>query len=281
MLRLNPTDIMTEKFILEVNISLAMENAGIERLQMRIAETKLPFIKQQLQQHLQESEHHQQKLQQIISAMDGQPTTEKLGLPIPSYPKPMVETMSYLMTVQEWELKKAEEDFIIENAEISFYLNLIQQSQMAGGTFLNLVTPLSQIMADELKMVEWIKNSTPNLLAQLWPTIQLESLKSGINNKIKSISPTYSITNDDFSVLNNNNGNSNINWNMIVGKEARGINLKDFGEVEKIDDDYIVTKKGLVNKDKFYLPKNLLEKFDGNTLWFKITEEDADSYKRG
>jgi hypothetical protein len=41
MSKLNQTDIMKQKFILELNGALAMENAGIERLQERIAEISL------------------------------------------------------------------------------------------------------------------------------------------------------------------------------------------------------------------------------------------------
>lgn len=38
-------DIMNQKFILELNAALAMENAGVERLQTRIEETSLPEAK--------------------------------------------------------------------------------------------------------------------------------------------------------------------------------------------------------------------------------------------
>ena len=44
--------------------------------------------------------------------------------------------------------------------------------------------------------------------------------------------------------------------------------------------DMVVTKKGVLDKDNFYLPKNLVEAFDGNKLMFKITKEDAQTYRR-
>ena len=77
-------DMMNQKFILELNAALAMENAGVERLQTRIEETSLPDAKQRLEHHLEESQQHQQLLQQLISNMNGNPTSEKLGLPLPS-----------------------------------------------------------------------------------------------------------------------------------------------------------------------------------------------------
>jgi ferritin-like metal-binding protein YciE len=65
MSKLNQTDIMKQKFILELNGALAMENAGIERLQVRIAEVSLQEAKQELQHHQQESKEHQKRLQQL------------------------------------------------------------------------------------------------------------------------------------------------------------------------------------------------------------------------
>ncbi len=73
---------------------------------------------------------------------------------------------------------------------------------------------------------------------------------------------------------------SNINWNDILKKEARGADDEDFGEVHQIGSDFIVTQKGALHKHKYYLPKNLAVKFDGHKLWFKITKDEVDRYKR-
>ena len=94
-------DLMNQKFILQLNAALAMENAGIERLQTRITEVSLPDAKQRLEHHLQESLEHQKILQQLISNIGGQPTQEKLGLPLPSYPSSMKEMMDKTMTKPE------------------------------------------------------------------------------------------------------------------------------------------------------------------------------------
>ncbi len=81
--------LMNQKFVLELNASLAMENAGIELLQTRIEEVSLPEAKQRLEHHLQVSLQHQKILQQLISNIGGQPTQAKLGLPLPSYTSAM------------------------------------------------------------------------------------------------------------------------------------------------------------------------------------------------
>ena len=66
----------------------------------------------------------------------------------------------------------------------------------------------------------------------------------------------------------------------VLKKEARGIGNADFGEVQEVSLEYIITKKGTLVVDKFYIPKSLIERIDDNTLWCKITEEDANKYKK-
>jgi ferritin-like metal-binding protein YciE len=190
MSKLNAAEILIQKFALDWNSALAMENAGIERLKSRIEEVTLPEAKQKLQIHLQESGEHQKRLQQLISSIGGVPTQEKLGLPLPSYPEIIMKMMTNSMTKQEWELKKAEQDMIVENAEVTCYLMLIGKAQMAGGVFSNAIEPLSQNMKDEQKMVEWIKTNSPGMLAQLWP--QIQSAIASSSSPTSSQSPTES-----------------------------------------------------------------------------------------
>ena len=54
-----------------------------------------------------------------------------------------------------------------------------------------------------------------------------------------------------------------------------GISDADFGEVQLIMGNTVITEKGIADKNRFYLPKSLIEGFDGYTLWFKITEDEA------
>jgi ferritin-like metal-binding protein YciE len=190
MSKLDAAEILIQKFALEWNSALAMENAGIERLKSRIEEVTLPEAKQRMQIHLQESVEHQKRLQQLISSIGGIPTQEKLGLPLPSYPEIIMKMMINSMTKQEWELKKAEQDMIVENAEVTCYLMLIGKAQMAGGVFSNAVEPLSLNMKDEQKMVEWLKTNSPGMLAQLWPEIQ--SAIASSSSPTSSQSPTES-----------------------------------------------------------------------------------------
>lgn len=71
-----------------------------------------------------------------------------------------------------------------------------------------------------------------------------------------------------------------IDWNKVVKKEARGVGDYDLGEVQEVNDQFVVTKKGVVDKDRFYLPKDKAVRFDGDKLWFEVTKDWAKIYKR-
>ena len=73
----------------------------------------------------------------------------------------------------------------------------------------------------------------------------------------------------------------NIPWNEIIKKEARGINDADLGKIQDVGSDSIVTKKGIINTKLFDIPKDLVESYDDDIVYFKLTEEEAiNSYMR-
>jgi stress response protein YsnF len=77
------------------------------------------------------------------------------------------------------------------------------------------------------------------------------------------------------------NTNESIAWDNIIKKEARGaVDDSDFGEVQELGQQYVLTQKGMVSKEKFYIPKYLVQGFDGDTLWFNASENDLQGWKR-
>ena len=48
------------------------------------------------------------------------------------------------------------------------------------------------------------------------------------------------------------------NWDDILNKKARGIDA-DFGKVEAIAAEHVITKKGILSRDRFFLPKKWRE----------------------
>jgi hypothetical protein len=66
----------------------------------------------------------------------------------------------------------------------------------------------------------------------------------------------------------------------IIKKEARGLgDDADFGEVQEVGIEYIVTQKGILDKDKYYIPKKLVERFEDGIVYFRVTKEEARQYK--
>jgi uncharacterized protein (TIGR02271 family) len=70
---------------------------------------------------------------------------------------------------------------------------------------------------------------------------------------------------------------SSIDWTDVLKKEARGSSDEDLGEVQEVGQDYVLVQRGMINKDKFYIPKHMVESYDGDVLRFSISEEDAKS----
>ena len=66
----------------------------------------------------------------------------------------------------------------------------------------------------------------------------------------------------------------------IIKKEARGLGEDaDLGEVQEVGVEFIVTQKGILDKDKYYIPKNLVDRFEGGIVYFRVTNEEAKQYK--
>ncbi len=71
-----------------------------------------------------------------------------------------------------------------------------------------------------------------------------------------------------------------INWDDVINKDARGMGGYDLGEVQSVNSDKIITKKGLIEGDNFFLPKSLADRYDGHVLWFRLTQEEAQRYRQ-
>ena len=80
--------------------------------------------------------------------------------------------------------------------------------------------------------------------------------------------------------MSTNNSNNIFNPEDIIKKEARGLGYDaDFSEVQEVGIEYIVTQKGIMDKDKYYIPKNLVDRFEDGVVYFRITAEQAKQYK--
>ena len=67
-------------------------------------------------------------------------------------------------------------------------------------------------------------------------------------------------------------------WNKVIKKEAKSNDNKELGEIQGTEYNCLVVERGLVNKEFFYIPKDLVENYDGKTVNFKISEEIEKKY---
>jgi uncharacterized protein (TIGR02271 family) len=67
--------------------------------------------------------------------------------------------------------------------------------------------------------------------------------------------------------------NSKIDWKNVIKKEARGVNNEDFGEVQDVSNGYIFVQRGIINKEKFFIPEDKAESFEGDILRFSVSKE--------
>src|SRR5688572_3861583 len=71
----------------------------------------------------------------------------------------------------------------------------------------------------------------------------------------------------------------NIDWNNIIKKEARGIDNTEL-EVHEIQGNYIFVQRGIINKEKLYIPRDQVESYDGDTLKFRLSEQELNQYQQ-
>ena len=77
--------------------------------------------------------------------------------------------------------------------------------------------------------------------------------------------------------MSSNDSTTKYNPEDIIKKEARG---SDGGKIKDSSHDYVITEKCVIDKDRFYIPKNSIIHLDGQYVWFGMTEDEAKQYKK-
>jgi len=70
-----------------------------------------------------------------------------------------------------------------------------------------------------------------------------------------------------------------IDWNDVIKREARGMDDLDLGEVQEVTEDKVIVQRGIVDKDVFHLPKSQTKSYDGQVLRFNISEDELKKYE--
>ncbi|MEJ7642480.1 MAG: hypothetical protein WKF36_09850 [Candidatus Nitrosocosmicus sp.] len=46
------------------------------------------------------------------------------------------------------------------------------------------------------------------------------------------------------------------------------------GEVQEVSNGYVLVQRGIINKEKFYIPQDQAEIYDGDVLKFRLSEDE-------
>ncbi len=63
-------------------------------------------------------------------------------------------------------------------------------------------------------------------------------------------------------------------WEQLKGKKVKTNDGHDLGEIKEVAQNYIRLEKGIVNKDKLWIPKYIADAYDGKVLWLIVSNDD-------
>ena len=64
-------------------------------------------------------------------------------------------------------------------------------------------------------------------------------------------------------------------WHELTGEKVRTNDDKDLGKIKNVSLYHLRVEKGRLKKRSFWIPKNLVDVYDGKHLWLKSDENDV------
>ena len=61
-----------------------------------------------------------------------------------------------------------------------------------------------------------------------------------------------------------------IPWEEVIHKHVRTSDNVDIGDVDKVGNEFIVVREGVVNVHLYYIPKQIINHYDGSSLWISV-----------
>jgi hypothetical protein len=61
-----------------------------------------------------------------------------------------------------------------------------------------------------------------------------------------------------------------IAWSRTIRKQAEGLHGLNLGRVQAVGPRYVRTSRGFIRKQTFFIPRDLVQAFDGSTVWFGV-----------
>lgn len=68
---------------------------------------------------------------------------------------------------------------------------------------------------------------------------------------------------------------SALTWAELLNESVHTSDDQDIGDVEAVNREFVVIKRGFVNVHRYFIPADKVEGWDGNVLWLKITEDEV------
>jgi hypothetical protein len=65
-----------------------------------------------------------------------------------------------------------------------------------------------------------------------------------------------------------------LSWDEAIDKTAKSINKKEIGKIKHISQDYIQIEKGLMDKDRYFVPKYFVEGYEDDDIIIALTEDE-------
>ena len=61
-----------------------------------------------------------------------------------------------------------------------------------------------------------------------------------------------------------------IPWEEVIHKHVRTSDNVDIGDVDKVGNEFIVVREGVVSIHLYYIPKSYINHYDGSSLWVNV-----------
>ncbi len=191
-------DYQIKQLIEYLSKTLHMENDAIGRLPTRISETPIQELKQRMVKHLEDTYKQRNRLEQIILKL-GEKSHYCFGLDLtqaasntPSTIKNSFQTSAKSLDadknilddnnsiLEETELTKIKQDYIIEYDELVAYETLIQIAEATEVVNKHdMIQLLKESKQEEESMVYWYQVHAPVILDNLWPKMINSPIKRG------------------------------------------------------------------------------------------------------
>jgi hypothetical protein len=64
-------------------------------------------------------------------------------------------------------------------------------------------------------------------------------------------------------------------WDEVKDKKVKSIDGENLGKIEKISQNHVMIEEGMFKKKRFWIPKFLVDVYDGKNLWLDIKKEEV------